>query len=300
MIKVGVIGVGTMGKHHVRVYAELPDAELVGIADINEDVVHGIAKKHNTEAFTDYKELLKESLDAVSIAVPTTLHKKVAMDTAKAGVNMIIEKPIAGTVRSAEKIIKTTAENNVKLMIGHIERFNPIIPIIQKSIGNNDILSIDITRVGPFPPRVKDVGVVIDLAIHDIDLIRYLTKSEFKKMYSLTSKNISEKEDIALLSFKMGNGVLAHITTNWLTPFKVREISIATKEKFIKGTFINQKVSEYNKYEDSYITKELSVPFSEPLNAELNAFLKAVRDNKEPPISGEDGLKALEVAVRCL
>ena len=302
MIKVGVIGVGTMGKHHARVYAGLPNVELVGIADVNKDGACAIAERYNTEAFLDYKELLKRDLDAVSIVVPTFLHEKVALDTAEARVNMIIEKPIADTVENARNIIKSADENNVKLMVGHIERFNPIIPVIQKSIGNSDIISIDVTRVGPFPPRIRDVGVVIDLATHDIDLIRCLTKSEFRKIYSLTSKNLFKNEDIAILSFEMENGVLAHITTNWLTPFKIREINIATKERLIKGLFIEQKVSEYSNYEEdgSYIVKELSVPFGEPLKFELEAFLRAVRDDEEPPITGEDGLKALEVAIECL
>lgn len=301
MIKVGVIGAGTMGKHHARVYAELPDAELVGVADVNTDVVHTIAERYNTEAFIDYKELLKRDLDAVSLVVPTFLHEKVALDIADAGVNMIIEKPIADTVENARKIIKSANENDVKLMVGHIERFNPIIPVIQENIRNSDIISIDTIRVGPFPPRIRDVGIVIDLATHDIDIIRYLTKSEFKKIHSLTSKNISEHEDIAILSFEMESGVLSHITTNWLTPFKIREINIATKEKFIKGLFIDQKVTEYSKYKEdgSYLVKELSVPFSEPLKIELDTFLKAVRDDKKPPITGVDGLRALEVAIEC-
>ena len=302
MIKVGVIGVGTMGKHHARVYTGLSDVELVGVADVDKEAVREVAERYNTEAFIEYRELLKRDLDAVSIAVPTFLHEKVAVDTAEAGVNMIIEKPIADTVENARKIIRSAHENEVKLMVGHIERFNPIIPVIQNSIGNTDIISIDIARVGPFPSRIGDVGVVIDLATHDIDLIRYLTKSEFKKIYCLTSKNISRNEDIAILSFEMQNGVLAHITTNWLTPFKIREINIATKEKFIKGLFIHQKVSEHSKYKEdgSHIVKELSVPFAEPLQLELKAFLRAVRDDKEPPISGEDGLQALEVAIECL
>ena len=301
-MKVGVVGVGTMGKHHARVYAGLPDVELAGIADVNKTAAYTIAERYNTEAFIDYKELLKRDLDAVSIAVPTILHEKVALDTAEAGINMIIEKPIADTVENAREIIKSADENCVKLMVGHIERFNPIIPVIQESIGNSDIVSIDLTRVGPFPPRIRDVGVVIDLATHDIDLVRYLTNSKFKKIYSLTSKNIFKNEDIAILSFGMENGVLAHITTNWLTPFKIREIIIATNEKLIKGLFIDQKVSEYSKYKEngSYLVKELNVPFGEPLKLELEAFLRAVRNEKKPPITGEDGLRALEVATECL
>lgn len=302
VIKVGVIGVGVMGEHHARVYAELPNVELVGIVDINKNTVREIANRYSTEAYIDYKKLLKCDLDAVSIVVPTSLHAKVAVDVANAGVDVLIEKPIANTIGNALKIIKSADKNDVKVMIGHIERFNPIIPIIQNNIRNCDVISIDVTRVGPFPPRVRDVGVVIDLAIHDIDLLRYLTKSEFNKIYGLMSKNISENEDAAILSFEMDNGVLAHITTNWLTPFKIREISIAMKEKFVKGSFIDQKVVEYSEYGDDtlYVEKDLSVPYSEPLSVELMSFLKAVSENKNPPISGEDGLKALEVAIKCM
>jgi len=301
MIKVGVIGVGAMGQHHARVYSELPDVELVGVADVNADLGHYIAERFHTKAFSDYKELLKQDLDAVSIAVPTSLHKKVAVDVADAGVNMLLEKPIADTVANAREIIRKAEHNRVKLMIGHIERFNPIIPVIKRSIENSDIISIDITRVGPIPPRIRDVGVVIDLATHDIDLIRYLANSEFKRMYGLTSRSLSEREDIAILSFEMENGVLAHITTNWLTPYKVREIDIYTKTKFIKGNLINQKVLEFSNYGgDSYLTRELFVPISESLKLELESFLNSIRSNAEMPVTGYDGLKSIEVAMRCL
>lgn len=301
-MKVGVIGVGTMGKNHVRVYSELPDVKLVGVADIDEKAVKIISKKYHTNAFVDYRDLLKEDLDAVSIVVPTSSHKKIAVDVAKAGIDMIVEKPIADTAKTAEEIIRAAEKNDVKLMIGHIERFNPIIPVIKGSIHNTDVISIDIMRVGPLPPRIKDVGVVIDFAIHDIDLIRYLTDSEIKEAYGLTSRSISQNEDTAFLYFKTKNGVLAHVTANWLTPFKIREINIATKQKFIKSWLVDQKVLEYSKYKEdrSYIVKELSVAFGEPLKLELSSFLECIKKDKEPPITGYDGLKALEVALRCV
>lgn len=299
MIKIGVIGIGAMGKHHARIYSELSDVELVGIADVNEELVSSITNQYHTKAFTDYRELLKQDLDAVTIAVPTTIHKEVAIDVANEGINMLVEKPITDTIENAKKIIEVCGNNNVKLMIGYIERFNPIIPVIKNTIKNIDVISINITRVGPFPPRIKDVGVVIDLATHDIDLIRYLTNSEFKKVCGLTSKNTSGKEDNALISCRMENGILVHITTNWLTPFMVREINIATTEKFIRGQFIDQKVVEYHRYEEdgSYIVKDIRVVSNEPLKLELKAFIESIKKNKEPPITGYDGLKALEVAL---
>jgi len=301
MVRVGVIGVGSMGKNHVRLYSELPDVELMGIADANESLVNSTAKKYNIKSFVDYRKLLKENLDAVNICVPTSLHKMVVIDAANAGVNILVEKPIADTVENAKKMITVCEKNDIKFMVGHIERFNPIIPVIKKSLEESNAISISISRVGPFPPRIKDVGVVVDLAIHDIDLIRYITNSEFKKVFKLTSKNVTKYEDTAILLFEMENGTLAQITTNWLTPFKIREINIATKEKFIVGRFIEQKVMEYSKYkrDGSYISKELTVPSGEPLKLELESFVKSITANKEPVITGYDGLKALEIATKC-
>jgi len=301
MLKIGVVGLGAMGKNHVRIYSELPEVELVGIADVNYGLAQSLAVRYHTKPFNDYQELLKQDLDAVSIAVPTSLHKEVAVNAAHAGVSILVEKPIADTVASAKEIIKAAEENNVKLMVGHVERFNPVIPIVKKEIENAEVSLIEVTRIGPFPPRVKDVGVVIDLATHDIDLIRYLTGSEFSKIYSLTSRSLARHEDAAILLFEMANGVLARVTVNWLTPFKVREITVATKEKFIKASLIDQKVTEYSKYKenDSYLVKELNVPFTEPLKLELQAFIDSIRNDTQPPASGEDGLKALEVAAQC-
>jgi len=301
-IKVGVIGVGTMGQHHARVYAEFPSVELVGVADVDGVLAHSVAERFRTTAFTDYKELLKQGVDAVSIAVPTSFHKKVAVEVAEAGVSMLVEKPIADTIENAKEIIRRAEGNKVKLMIGHIERFNPVIPVIKKSIENTDVISIDITRVGPIPPRIRDVGVVIDLATHDIDLIRYLANSESKRIYGLASKCLSEREDIAILSFEMENGILAHITTNWLTPYKVREINIYTKTKLVKGDFIDQKVSEFSNCgeDNGYLVKELNVPYGEPLKLELESFIETIAVNKQPPVTGHDGLTALGIALKCL
>jgi predicted dehydrogenase len=155
----------------------------------------------------------------VSVAVPTLLHREVALAAADAGTDMLIEKPIADSLSAGSSIIEAASKNQVKLMIGHTERFNPVIPIIKKEIENSKVSLIEITRIGPFPPRVKDVGVVIDLATHDIDLIRCLTGSEFKKIYGLTSKNLAPHEDVAILLFEMASGILARVTVNWLTPF---------------------------------------------------------------------------------
>jgi predicted dehydrogenase len=298
-MKVGVIGIGSMGKHHVRIYSEMPDVELVGISDINKNKSMEIGEKFGTKFYDDYRELLKQDLDAVSIAVPTTLHKKVAIDAFDAGLNVLVEKPISDTVRNATAMIKKAEKENLKLMVGHIERFNPIIDVIKKTAEPSDVISIDITRVGPLPPRVKDVGVLIDLGVHDIDLIRYLSASEFKDVYALVTSSLAHLDDTAIMIFKMENGILAHITTNWLTPFKVREIRISTAQKFITGDFMTQKVVEYSKYKEdaSYVVKDLFVPYGEPLRLELEAFIRCIKNDTDAPVTGYDGLIALEVAL---
>jgi len=302
MLRVGVIGLGAMGKNHARVYSELPGVELVGICDIEEELARTIAEKYGTKVFTNYDELLKENLDAVSIAVPTSRHKEVVTYFANAGVNILVEKPIADTVANAQEIITGCRQNGVKLMVGHIERFNPVIATIKEVVKDTEIISIDITRLGPLPPRVKDVGIVIDLAIHDIDIIRYITGSELVTVHGMTSTALSNNEDTAMMSLRTANGILCHITTNWLTPFKVREINIATRDKFIKGWLVDKKLCEYRKWQEdnSYIVTELNIPQGEPLRLELEAFVNAIINNTEPPVTGEDGLKALEVAVQCL
>ena len=302
MIKVGVIGLGAMGGNHARVYSGLPGVELIGLADVNYELTQNLAEKYEATPLRSYEELLGQDLDAVSIAVPTHLHKEVALKAARAGVNMLVEKPLADTVAAAKEIVRSSEEGGVKLMVGHIERFNPVIKAIKEKIAGTEVSLIEITRIGPFPPRVKDVGVVVDLATHDIDLISYLTDSEFKRIYSLTSSNLSKYEDVAILLLEMANGTLARITVDWLTPFKVREINVATKERFIRASLIDQRLFEYSKYEtdNSYVVREVHLPFSEPLRLELAAFIDSIQNNTPPPISGRDGLKALEVAFACL
>jgi len=190
----------------------------------------------------------------------------------------------------------------VTLMVGHVERFNPAVEAIKEAIRGEDILSIAITRVGPFPPRMSNVGVVIDLAVHDIDLIRWFTDSDIVEVQPQLSSAVAEREDIALLQFRTASGVLAHINTNWLTPFKARNVTVATRGKYVTGDLLTRQVTECFGFQPdgSYSMRHLSVGHAEPLRSELLAFLRAARSGAAPAVTGEEAVASLEIAIECL
>ena len=215
-------------------------------------------------------------VDAVTIAAPTHLHRDLALTCIARGVHVLVEKPIASSVEEGRAIIAAARRAGVTLMVGHVERFNPAVEAIKEAIRDEDILSIAITRVGPFPPRMSNVGVVIDLAVHDIDLIRWFTDSEIVEVQPQLSSAVAEREDIALLQFRTASGVLAHINTNWLTPFKARSVTVATRNKYIMGDLLTRQVTECFGFQPdgSYSMRHLSVGHAEPLRAELQAFVE--------------------------
>ena len=187
-------------------------------------------------------------------------------------------------------------------MVGHIERFNPAVQRVKELVGETgDVISIQIERVGPYPPRIQDVGVIRDLGSHDIDLIRFLTGSEFKDVYAVMTSSTGGHEDNALITAQMENGVLANVNTNWVTPYKSRKIRVAAKTKFIAADLVTQDVKEYSQfstYDKSYSVREWPMVYREPVKEELTQFLKAVREKTPVPISGEDGLEVLKVIER--
>jgi len=310
VLKSCVIGLGAMGSNHVRVLHELQEegkTKLVGVADIRKNLAMEIAEKYGVEWFTDYKRLLEKKPDFVVASVPTKLHRKVAEDAIEKGCHVLVEKPIAHTISDARKIVETAERKGVKLMIGHIERFNPVIQEMKERIGRERVNLIGTVRVGPALPSERvGTGVIIDLAVHDIDIIRYLTNSDFKRINALTTDHESKFEESAVLSFEMENGALAYIITNRITPIKIRNVEVTTTEKFIRGDLISQKVMEYSMGElitharrSAFVT-EIDIPYVEPLKMELKAFINSIEKEAKPPVSGEDGLRALETAVECI
>jgi UDP-N-acetylglucosamine 3-dehydrogenase len=301
-IRVGVVGAGIMGSNHARVLAGLPGVQLMGVADPNPKTRQFVAGILGCPVMEDVDVLLDGGVDAVTIAAPTHLHHEIALRCIARGVHVMVEKPISSTVEEGYEIIAAAKRAGVALMVGHVERFNPAVEAIKEAIRGEDILSIAITRVGPFPPRMSNVGVVIDLAVHDIDLIRWFTDSDIIEVQPQLSNAVAEREDIALLQFRTASGVLAHINTNWLTPFKARNVTVATRGKYVMGDLLTRQVTECFGFQPdgSYSMRHLSVGHAEPLRAELQAFLTAVRDGTTPMVTGEQGVASLEIATRCL
>ncbi|MGE4373329.1 MAG: Gfo/Idh/MocA family oxidoreductase [Xanthobacter sp.] len=301
-LRVGVIGVGIMGSNHARVLSALPEAELVAVADPDQAQAERVAQFLGCDAVSDHKALLALGLDAVVVAAPTHLHHDVALDVIGSGTSVLVEKPIASSAEEGREIVAAAKAKGVTLMVGHVERFNPAVRAVKEAIRGEQLLSVAITRVGPFPPRMSNVGVVVDLAVHDIDLIRWLTDSDIVEVQPLTSAALAEREDIALLQFRTASGVLAHINTNWLTPFKARTVHVATARKYVIGDLITRQVTEHFDYrpDGSYSTRHLPVAYAEPLRSELQNFLNAVRSGQQPEVTGEQGVASIDIAMSCL
>jgi predicted dehydrogenase len=301
-LRVGVIGVGVMGSNHARVLAELPGVDFVGIADPDRAQARSVAQALGCAEVADFSSLLDAGLDAVTIAAPTHVHHEIALACIARGVHVLVEKPIASSTEEGHAIVAAARRAGVTLMVGHVERFNPAVQAIKDALRGEDILSIAITRVGPFPPRMSNVGVVIDLAVHDIDLIRWFTDSDIVEVQPQLSSAVAEREDIALLQFRTASGVLAHINTNWLTPFKARNVQVATRRKYVMADLLTRQVTECFGFQadGAYSMRHLSVGHAEPLRAEIAAFVAAIRGGTVPAVTGEEGVASLEIAMRCL
>ena len=291
-----------MGSNHARVLAEMAGVALVGVVDPLPAHRMRATELTNCRTFDSLDELLGEGVEAVTIAAPTHLHHEIALACIARKVHVLVEKPIASSVEEGRDIVGAAQRAGVTLMVGHVERFNPAVAAVKQALAGENILSIAITRVGPFPPRMSNVGVVIDLAVHDIDLIRWFTESDIIEVQPQLSSAVAEREDIALLQVRTASGVLAHINTNWLTPFKARNVTVATRGKYIMGDLLTRQVTECFGFQPdgSYSMRHLPVGHDEPLRAELIAFLKAVRSGGAPAVTGDEGVASLEIATRCL
>ncbi|HQE92305.1 MAG TPA: Gfo/Idh/MocA family oxidoreductase [Anaerolineae bacterium] len=316
-LKAAVIGVGAMGRNHVRVYTELPQTRLVGVADVNLDMGQQVAAKYGVPAYTDYRALLeRERPDVVTVAVPTRDHRAVAEAVMAAGVDVLIEKPIAATVEEAQALVECAQTLGRRLMVGHIVRFSPAIRALKEHLSAGEpgkIFQMVCRRVGPFPPRVRDVGVVVDLAPHDLDVMRFISEAEPVRVFAETEQRIhTEHEDLMTALLRFDNQSIGVLDINWLTPQKVREVLVLGEQGMFRADDLTQDLFFYENAEANSLTwNHLSIlkgvsegrmvryPIQryEPLRAELEAFVTAVLNDTPLPVSGADGLAALRLAL---
>jgi len=311
MLRIGVIGTGSMGKNHTRICSDLNNVELVGVTDANIESAKQISVKYNTTAFSDYKEL-SEKIDAAIIATPTTTHYEIAKELINKGKHVLIEKPICDTVKNAEEIVKIAEKNNIVLSVGHIERHNPMVKFVKESLEQGDfgeLITISSKRVSNFPGRIRDVGVILDFGVHDIDVMRYLM-GEVILVYAkggIFNKQIKH-EDYGNVLLTFENGRCGFIEVNWLTPIKVRKLSLTCSEKYVEADYINQSVtvssSFFNKLDINdlyhspiqFDTKKIELQKKEPLRNEIEDFVNAIKNNKKALVTGYDGMRALKIA----
>lgn len=301
-IKVAVIGVGYLGKFHARIYSEHPDVELVGVVDTSERNRQEIAAQYDCQAFEHYEQVI-DKVDAVSIVVPTTYHYQVAMPFIHKGVQILLEKPIAATVEQARELVSAADDNNVILQIGHLERFNAGVVALSELVDTPRF--IEAHRLGEFTIRATDVDVVTDLMIHDIDIILSLTRSPVRNVSAVGTKVLTDQIDIANARLEFESGSVANVTASRVSNKKFRRIRVFAPDKYLAVDFNAQNVEVITKTEKSSdqpfgnLHREvLEIKPVQPLDAEIQHFIEAIKSGQKPAVSGHDGLAALAVANR--
>lgn len=289
-----MIGVGHVGSHHARIYSELQDAELVEVSDISLERGQAIAALYNTSSTADYRSLL-DNVQAVSIAVPTINHFEVARDFLNAGVHCLIEKPITTTVKEANQLIKLARKKKLIIQIGHTEQFNPALAAAQPYIDSPRF--IEAHRLGPFKSRSLDIGIVLDLMIHDIEIALSLVNSKVKSFEAIGVPVLTKHEDIANARIQFKNGAVCNLTASRLSDKAMRKIRVFQKSAYISLDCLEGKASIYQTIKDEVKAKELEIPKQDALTAQLKSFLNSIHNKTHPIVTAEQGRNALELAL---
>lgn len=305
-MRAAVVGVGHLGYHHARVYRELEGVELVGVADINSERRDLAARDFATRAFANVSDLLAEGVGAASVAVPTLAHHEVAIRLLEAGVDVLVEKPIAASVKEAAVLVRKANECGRLLQVGHVERFNGAVMALFDAI--RDPRFIECHRLSPYPNRGDDVSVVLDLMIHDLEIIRALVGADIDTVDAVGVPVFSPYEDIANARLRFATGCVANITCSRVSFEKLRKIRIFSGEAYVSTDYGAQEVLVYRKKPgaaprdgnpmERIEIESLPVHKEEPLKRELASFVQCVRTRSRPLVAGEDGLAALELAER--
>lgn len=313
-MKIGVIGVGSMGQNHARVLSQMDS--LSAVIDSNSSVSKEVGERFEVPWFTDMSEFLATDLDAVTIATPASTHHELAMEVMKNGIDPLIEKPLALTADKGREIVDKAKEESVTLSTGMIERHNPVVSTAKTLLndgGVGDIITLSSKRVSSFPSRVSDMGVIFDLAIHDIDVMRYLVGEDVVSVFSIggpVGSNSHEDHANVLIEFESGiNGMLE---VNWLTPHKIRKLSITCSNDYLEMDYIDQTLvvtsSRLIEYDVSNLfdiplennIRRFSVKRQEPLKREMRDFIETVKGDHLPLVNGEDGLMSMKVVEAAL
>lgn len=303
-MKVAVIGTGHLGKAHARIYAALDTVDLVAVCDTNETAGQAIADQYHTRYVRDYRALLAD-VDAVSIATPTVNHHEVTCGCLQAGVHVLVEKPIARTLAEADEMIALAAEKNLTLQVGHIERFNPAFVLLQQQL--RQPYFFEAHRLGIFTPRSLDIDVVMDLMVHELDIISSLVPSEVVKMEAVGIPILTPKIDLANARVEFANGAVANITASRVSGEQMRKLRVFQPHEYYSLDYAEQQVLQCKLIPPApgmprpeIVAQPLTVVHREPLLAELMAFVTAVQQREAPVVTGADGRRALALAIAVL
>jgi len=292
-MRVAVIGVGNLGKHHARVYTELPDVELAGVVDVDARTAEKVARRLGVSAYTRLGDI-PGRLDGVSVVVPTEAHRPVALEALERGANVLIEKPIALDMAEATAIIDRARQKGLVLQVGHIERFNPAILALKKILTR--VGFIEVHRLAPYKLQGTEVGVVLDLMIHDIDIVLNIVDSPIREISAVGIPVLSASEDIANARLSFKNGCIANMTASRISFEKMRKIRIFQSNAYISLDYQNQEGMIYRTEGSRIVRERMPLEKDEPLKLEIRSFLECVRASRKPVVPGEHGRQALRVA----
>jgi len=303
-IRTAVVGVGYLGQFHAEKYAQLENAELVAVVDLDRERAAQVAEKVGARSCSDFREILGQ-VDAVSIVVPTQAHYEVAKAFLEKGVHVLLEKPITTTLAEADELIRIAAAKKAVFQVGHLERFNPAVLALDGVVSKPGF--IESIRIAPFKPRGTDVNVVLDLMIHDIDIIQNIVGSKAEQINSIGTPVFSEEEDIANARIQFANGCIANVTASRISLKSERKMRIFQPDAYISVDFQNKTFAVFRKGDGEMfpgvpnITKEEhSFGQTDALKSEIEAFLDSIATGKPPVVSGEDGRQALETALKII
>lgn len=313
-MRIGVVGVGVMGQNHARILADM--GLLSCISDISLEAAKKVADKHSVDSCGDHMSLLEKDVDAVVVVTPTATHKRIATDAIRAGKHVLLEKPMTGSSSDLMELVKLAEQHGVVLAGGFVERHNPVVDFARKGIKSGEygeLITAATRRVSSLPSRIKDVGVIMDLGIHDIDIVQHVVDRDVRSVYAVGGRGKGVPfEDHANMLMDFEGGATGYIEVNWLTPMKVRKLALTCSKNFVEVDYMEQSVqvcsSSYKPFETGnmfivpmeFDLRRIALRKEEPLRRELSDFVSAIEKRKEPLVSGQSAVKTLKIAEAAL